>query len=50
MPKLDSGAYATAEKLRDDIKLIINNRFLSNPSGTPVHQARLDLRKLFKEK
>ncbi|KAH9043727.1 hypothetical protein EDB85DRAFT_2138423 [Lactarius pseudohatsudake] len=48
--KLDSGAYATAEKFRDDIKLIINNCFLYNPPGTPVHQAGLDMRKLFEEK
>ena len=50
MLKLDSGAYATAEKLRDDIKLIIDNCFLYNPFGTPAHQAGLDLRKLFEEK
>ena len=50
MLKPDSGAYATAEKLRDDIKLIIDNRFLYNPFGTPVHQAGLDLKKLFEEK
>lgn len=48
--KLDSGAYVTAEKFRDDIKLIINNCFLYNPPGTPVHQAGIDLRKLFEEK
>ncbi len=48
--KLDSGAYATAEKFRDDIKLIINNCFLYNPPGTPVHQAGTELRKLFEEK
>ncbi|KAF8273774.1 Bromodomain-containing protein [Lactarius quietus] len=48
--KLDSGAYATAEKFRDDIKLIINNCFLYNPPGTLVHQAGIDLRKLFEEK
>ena len=48
--KLDSGAYTTAEKFRDDIKLIINNCFLYNPPGTLVHQAGQDLRKLFEEK
>jgi hypothetical protein len=48
--KLDSGAYTTAEKFRDDIKLIINNCFLYNPPGTPVHQAGIDLRKIFEEK
>jgi hypothetical protein len=48
--KLDSGAYSTAEKFRDDFKLIISNCFLYNPPGTPVHQAGLEIKKLFEEK
>ncbi|KAI0005490.1 Bromodomain-containing protein [Russula compacta] len=48
--KLDSGAYPTAEKFRDDLKLIVGNCFLYNPSTTPVHQAGLELKKLFEEK
>jgi len=48
--KLDSGAYPTAEKFRDDFKLIISNCFLYNPPGTPVHQAGVELKKLFEEK
>ncbi|KAH9964441.1 Bromodomain-containing protein [Russula dissimulans] len=48
--KLDSVAYATADKFRDDFKLIISNCFLYNPPGTPVHQAGLELKKLFEEK
>jgi bromodomain-containing factor 1 len=48
--KLDSGAYSTAEKFRDDIKLIVSNCFLYNPPGTPVHQAGVELKKLFEEK
>jgi bromodomain-containing factor 1 len=48
--KLDGGAYSTAEKFRDDLKLIINNCFLYNPPGTPVHQAGTELKKLFEEK
>lgn len=48
--KLDSNAYPTAEKFRDDIKLIISNCFLYNPPDTPVHQAGLELKKLFEEK
>lgn len=48
--KLDSGAYSTAEKFRDDFKLIISNCYLYNPPGTPVHQAGLELKKLFEEK
>ena len=48
--KIDSGAYPTAEKFRDDFKLIISNCNLYNPPGTPVHQAGVDLKKLFEEK
>jgi hypothetical protein len=48
--KLDSGAYSTAEKFRDDFKLIISNCFLYNPPSTPVHQAGVELKKLFEEK
>ena len=48
--KLDSGAYSTAEKFRDDFKLIISNCTLYNPPGTPVHQAGVELKKLFEEK
>jgi hypothetical protein len=48
--KLDSGAYPTAEKFRDDFKLIISNCFLYNPPSTPVHQAGVELKKLFEEK
>ena len=48
--KLDSGAYHTAEKFRDDFKLIISNCNLYNPPGTLVHQAGTELKKLFEEK
>jgi Bromodomain len=48
--KIDSGAYSTADKFRDDIKLIISNCFLYNPPGTPVHHAGVELKKLFEEK
>lgn len=48
--KLDSGAYHTAEKFRDDFKLIISNCNLYNPPGTLVYQAGTELRKLFEEK
>ena len=48
--KLESGAYPTAEKFRDDFKLTISNCFLYNPPGTPVHQAGVELKKLFEEK
>ena len=48
--KLDSGAYHTAEKFRDDFKLIISNCNLYNPPGTVVYQAGVELKKLFEEK
>jgi hypothetical protein len=48
--KLESGAYHTAEKFRDDFKLIISNCNLYNPPGTIVHQAGVELKKLFEEK
>jgi bromodomain-containing factor 1 len=48
--KLESGAYHTAEKFRDDFKLIISNCNLYNPPGTLVHQAGIELKKLFEEK
>ena len=48
--KLDSGAYSTAEKFRDDFKLLVSNCFLYNPPGTPVHQAGAEIKKLFEEK
>jgi hypothetical protein len=48
--KLESSAYHMAEKFRDDFKLIISNCNLYNPSGTLVHQAGVELKKLFEEK
>ena len=48
--KLDSGAYHTSEKFRDDLKLIISNCNLYNPPGTIVYQAGVELKKLFEEK
>jgi bromodomain-containing factor 1 len=48
--KLDSRAYHTAEKFRDDFKLIISNCNLYNPPGTLVHQAGVEFKKLFEEK
>ncbi|KAI0271518.1 Bromodomain-containing protein [Gloeopeniophorella convolvens] len=48
--KLETGVYPTAEKFRDDFRLIINNCFLYNAPGTPVHQAGVELKKLFEEK
>ena len=48
--KLESGAYHTAEKFRDDFKLIMSNCNLYNPPGTIVHQAGVELKKLFEEK
>ncbi|KAI0639197.1 Bromodomain-containing protein [Trametes polyzona] len=48
--KLDAGEYATAEKFRDDFKLMIKNCFTFNPAGNPVHEAGKLLQQLFDEK
>ncbi|KAI0824137.1 Bromodomain-containing protein [Trametes gibbosa] len=48
--KLDAGEYATAEKFRDDFKLMIKNCLSFNPVGNPVHEAAKSLQQLFDEK
>jgi hypothetical protein len=42
--------FPTAEKFRDDFKLIISNCNLYNPPKTLIHQAGVELKKLFEEK
>ena len=42
--ELDSGAYPTAEKFRDNFKLVISKY---NPLGSPVHRAGVELKKIF---
>ncbi|KAH9853195.1 Bromodomain-containing protein [Lenzites betulinus] len=48
--KLDAGEYATAEKFRDDFRLMIKNCMTFNPAGNPVHEAGKSLQQLFEEK
>ncbi|KAI8995316.1 Bromodomain-containing protein [Trametes punicea] len=48
--KLDAGEYTTAEKFRDDFKLMIKNCMTFNPPGNPVHEAGKALQQLFDEK
>lgn len=48
--KLDAGEYPTAEKFRDDFKLMIKNCMTFNPPGNPVHEAGKALQSLFDEK
>ncbi|TFK79350.1 Bromodomain-containing protein [Polyporus arcularius HHB13444] len=48
--KLDAGEYNTAEKFRDDFRLMIKNCLTFNPSGNVVHEAGKSLQMLFDEK
>ncbi|TFY72637.1 hypothetical protein EVG20_g379 [Dentipellis fragilis] len=48
--KLDNGEYSSAERFRDDFKLIISNCFTYNSPGTPVNQAGIELQHLFDDK
>lgn len=48
--KLDAGQYPTADKFRDDFKLMMANCFAYNSELSPVHKAGVDLQKLFEEK
>nr|VWO96631.1 Histone acetyltransferase [Ganoderma boninense] len=48
--KLDAGEYLTAEKFRDDFKLMIKNCMTFNPPSNPVHEAGKALQNLFDEK
>ncbi|KAI0762781.1 Bromodomain-containing protein [Fomes fomentarius] len=48
--KLDASEYATAEKFRDDFRLMIKNCLTFNPPGNPVHEAGKALQQLFEEK
>ncbi|KAI0374378.1 Bromodomain-containing protein [Pilatotrama ljubarskyi] len=48
--KLEAGEYPTAEKFRDDFKLMIKNCMTFNPPGNPVHEAGKALQQLFDEK
>jgi len=48
--KLDNGEYSSAQKFHDDFKLMVRNCMSFNPSGTLVHQAGVDLQRIFDEK
>ncbi|KAI0670108.1 Bromodomain-containing protein [Trametes maxima] len=48
--KLEGGEYSTAEKFRDDFRLMIKNCLTFNPPGNPVHEAGKALQQLFDEK
>ncbi|EIM92793.1 Bromodomain-containing protein [Stereum hirsutum FP-91666 SS1] len=48
--KLESGQYASADRFRDDFKLMISNCFAYNSDTSPVHKAGVELQKLFEEK
>lgn len=48
--KLDGNEYITAEKFRDDFRLMIKNCLTFNPPGNPVHEAGKALQQLFEEK
>ncbi|RDX56080.1 Bromodomain-containing protein [Lentinus brumalis] len=48
--KLDAGEYYTAEKFRDDFRLMIKNCLTFNPPGNVVHEAGKSLQMLFDEK
>lgn len=48
--KLETGQYASADRFRDDFKLMISNCFAYNSDISPVHKAGVELQKLFEEK
>jgi hypothetical protein len=48
--KLDNREYPNVQKFHDDFMLMIRNCFIFNPDGTPVHEAGIELRRLFNEK
>ena len=48
--KLDAGEYPNPDRFKDDFALMIRNCYAFNPSGTPVHDAGVELDKIFKAK
>lgn len=48
--KLDNREYPNAEKFYEDFNLMIRNCMKFNPIGNLVHQAGVDLQRLFEEK
>ena len=48
--KLDNREYSNAGKFYEDFNLMIRNCMTFNPVGNPVHQAGVELQRLFEEK
>lgn len=48
--RLNDGEYSTADKFREEFKLMIRNCFAFNPPKNPVHEAGKALDRLFDEK
>ena len=48
--KLEAKEYPNATKFIDDFKLMIKNCKSFNPAGTPVHNAGVELERIFNEK
>lgn len=48
--KLENKEYPNAEKFHDDFALMIRNCMAFNPVGTVVHNAGVELQRLFQEK
>lgn len=48
--KLDNGEYPNAAKFKEDFALMIRNCMAFNPVGTPVHDAGVELQRIFEEK
>ncbi|KAL5535451.1 hypothetical protein ACEPAF_3545 [Sanghuangporus sanghuang] len=48
--KLENGEYPNAGKFKEDFALVIRNCMSFNPVGTPVHDAGVELQRVFEEK
>ena len=48
--KLEAGEYPNPDRFKDDFNLMIRNCMAFNPSGTPVHDAGLELDNIFRKK
>ena len=48
--KLDNGEYPNAAKFKEDFALMIRNCMAFNPVGTAVHDAGVELQRVFEEK
>ena len=48
--KLENGEYPNASKFKEDFALMIRNCMAFNPAGTAVHDAGVELQRVFEEK